>query len=187
MENAGEELNELREQAESGERAKMLEVSFTMSVLAVVLAAATLLGHRAHTEETVLSNDRTDQYNFYQFKKERGVLADQVADMLTVIQSEAKDEKNREAIDKLKDKYVERSKKEREDIDKINDKAKEIEKEKDLVGHRADRYDLAEGFLEVALVITSLTLLTSNRIFWFAGMLIGAVGVVVVIVGLTLH
>ncbi|HEY3928117.1 MAG TPA: DUF4337 domain-containing protein [Candidatus Koribacter sp.] len=187
MENAGEELNELREQAERGEQAKMLEVSFTMSVLAVILAAATLLGHRAHTEETVLSNDRTDQYNFYQFKKERGVMADQVADVLAVLQADTKDDKNRESIEKLKEKYVERSKKEREDIDKINDKAKEIENEKTLVARRADRYDLAEGFLEVALVITSLTLLTSNRIFWYAGMAIGAAGVIVVIIGLTLH
>ena len=72
MENAGEELNELHEQVEHAEHAKMIEVSFTMSVLAVLLAAATLLGHRAHTEETVLSNDRTDQWNFYQFKKVRG-------------------------------------------------------------------------------------------------------------------
>lgn len=187
MENAGEELNELREQAEHGEHAKMLEVSFTMSVLAVLLAAATLLGHRAHTEETILSNDRTDQYNFYQFKKERGVMADQVADLLGVIATDAKDEKNRESIEKLKDKYSERGKKEKEDIDKIQEKAKEIENDKALVARRADRYDLAEGFLEVALVITSLTLLTSNRIFWYAGMAIGAAGIVVVVLGLMLH
>ena len=187
MDNAGEELNELHEQAEQGERAKMLEVSFTMSVLAVVLAAATLLGHRAHTEETVLSNDRTDQYNFYQFKKQRGVMAAEVADILGVLQADTKDEKNRDSIEKLKDKYVERSKKESEDIDKINEKAKEIENDKALVGRRADRYDLAEGFLEVALVITSLTLLTTKRLFWFAGMAIGIAGVAVVIIGFTLH
>ncbi|ABF41353.1 hypothetical protein Acid345_2352 [Candidatus Koribacter versatilis Ellin345] len=187
MESAGEELNELHEQAEHAEHTKMIEVSFTMSVLAVLLAAATLLGHRAHTEEVVLSNDRTDQYNFYQFKKERGVLADQEADVLTVLAAEVKDEHSRENIDKLKDKYVERSKKEREDIDKINDKAKEIEKEKEVLTHKADRFDLAEGFLEVALVICSLTLLTSNRAFWLAGIAIGVAGVVVVVLGLLLH
>ena len=187
MESPGEELNELHEQVEKAEHSKMIEVSFTMSVLAVLLAAATLLGHRAHTEETVLSNDRTDQYNFYQFKKERGVMAEQVYDTFTVLQADIKDEKTREGLEKLKEKYQKRSEKEREDIDKINDKAKEIENEKTVVSHRADRYDLAEGFLEVALVICSLTLLTSNRIFWWAGMAIGAAGVVVVVLGLMLH
>lgn len=187
MESAGEELNELHEQAEHGEHAKMIEVSFTMSVLAVLLAAATLLGHRAHTEETILSNDRTDQYNFYQFKKERGVMAEQVSDTLAVLGADIKDEKARAGLEKIKEKYDKRADKEKEDIDKINEKAKDIEKDKDLVAHRADRYDLAEGFLEVALVICSLTLLTSNRAFWWAGMAIGAAGVVVVILGLMLH
>lgn len=187
MESAGEELHELHEQAEHGEHAKMIEVSFTMSVLAVLLAAATLLGHRAHTEETVLSNDRTDQYNFYQFKKERGVMAEQVSDTLNVLGADIKDEKARAGLEKIKEKYDKRAEKEKEDIDKINEKAKEIENEKTVVAHRADRYDLAEGFLEVALVICSLTLLTANRTFWWAGMAIGAVGIVVVILGLMLH
>ena len=187
MENAGEELHELQEQAEHAEHAKMLEVSFTMSVLAVLLAAATLLGHRAHTEETVLSNDRTDQYNFYQFKKERGVMAEQVSDTLAVLGADVKDEKSRAALEKVKEKYDKRADKEKEDIDKINEKAKEIENEKTLVARRADRYDLAEGFLEVALVICSLTLLTANRAFWWAGMAIGVAGIVVVVLGLTLH
>src|ERR1700760_2499499 len=105
MENAGEEFNELHEQVEHAEHAKMLEVSFTMSVLAVLLAAATLLGHPPHTEETVLSNDRTDQYNFYQLKKERGVLAEQVSDTLSVLGADVKDEKSRAALEKVKEKY----------------------------------------------------------------------------------
>jgi hypothetical protein len=187
MDDPSEELNELHEQAEKAERTKMLDVSFTMSVLAVLLAAATLLGHRAHTEEVVLSNDRTDQWNFYQFKKLRGVQAEQVFDNLMVLQADIKDAKTRDDIEKVKEKYKKRSEKESEDIEKINDKAKEIEKEKEVVARRANRFDLAEGFLEGALVICSLRLLTQNRSFWWAGMAIGAVGVVVAILGFVLH
>lgn len=187
MENAGEEFNELHEQAEKAEHTKMIEVSFTMSVLAVLLAGATLLGHRAHTEEVVLSNDRTDQWNFYQFKKLRGTQAEQVVDNLTVLSNTTKDSALREDFDKIKEKYRKRAEKETEDIEKINEKAREIEQEKEVIARRADRFDLAEGFLEVALVICSLTLLTSNRTFWFGGMAIGAAGVVIVILGLLLH
>lgn len=186
MENAGEELNELREHAEQAEHTKMLEVSFTMSVLAVLLAAATLLGHRAHTEEVVLSNDRTDQWNFYQFKKLRGTQAEQSFDNLTVFQSDIKDEKTRADIEKIKEKYHKRAEKEAEDIEKISEEAKKVQDEKVVVARRANRFDLAEGFLEVALVICSLTLLTSNRSFWYGGMAIGGAGVVVVLLGLML-
>ncbi len=187
MESAGEELNELHEQAEHAEHAKMIEVSFTMSVLAVLLAAATLLGHRAHTEEVVLSNDRTDQWNFYQFKKLRGVEAEQAVDNLTALAASVKDEKTREEFEKLKEKYSKRVEKATDDTKDISNEARKLEDEKKLVTRKADRFDLAEGFLEVALVICSLSLLTSKKVFWFAGMVIGAVGVVVVILGLALH
>jgi hypothetical protein len=187
MESPGEELNELHEQVERAEHTKMIEVSFTMSVLAVLLAAATLLGHRAHTEEVVLSNDRTDQWNFYQFKKLRGTEAEQLVDNLIVLQAAVKDDKTREGLEKLKEKYEKRVEKASDDTKDISNEAKKLEEEKKLVARRANRFDLAEGFLEVALVICSLTLLTSNRIFWWAGMAIGTAGVVVVVLGLILH
>ena len=52
----------------------------------------------------------------------------------------------------------------------ISDKAKELEAERDLVSRRADRFDGGEVFLEIGLVICSITLLTKNRFFWFTGM-----------------
>jgi hypothetical protein len=45
--------------------------------------------------------------------------------------------------------------------------------------NRADRFDLAEVFLEVGLVITSITLLSGRRIFWHLGVIVGALGIVV--------
>lgn len=187
MENPGEEVNELHEQAEKAEHTKMIEVSFTMSVLAVVLAAATLLGHRAHTEEVLLSNDRSDQWNFYQFKKLRGTQAEQVVDNLTVLQADITNEKTRGDFEKIKEKYAKRAEKETEDIEKISEKAKDLEAERELMSRRADRYDLSEGFFEVALVICSLALLTSKRIFWFGGMAIGIAGVIVIAMGLMIR
>jgi hypothetical protein len=187
LENPGEEVNELREHAEQAEHTKMIEVSFTMSVLAVLLAAATLLGHRSHTEEGILSVDRSDQWNFYQAKKQRGVLSEQFVDNLAVLETVSKDEKTHEVIEGLKKKYEKRIEKANDDTKDISGEAKKIEDERKLITRKADRFDLAEGFLEVALVICSLTLLTSNRIFWFAGMAIGAAGVVIALLGVVLH
>jgi hypothetical protein len=56
-----------------------------------------------------------------------------------------------------------------------------------LARRQADRFDLGEVFLEVALVITSLTLLTRRRQFWFAGMAIAAAGVVIAFLGFITH
>jgi len=37
-----------------------------MAIVAVLLAMATLLGHRAHTEEGLLQGKIVDEWNFYQ-------------------------------------------------------------------------------------------------------------------------
>jgi hypothetical protein len=53
--------------------------------------------------------------------------------------------------------------------------------------HRADRFDLAEVFLEVGLVITSITLLSGRRIFWYLGLFLGVVGIVVAATAFVVH
>jgi len=58
------------------------------------------------------------------------------------------------------------------------------------VGHernRADRFDLAEVFLEVGLVITSITLLSGRKLFWYLGILLGIVGIAVAATGFIVH
>jgi len=46
---------------EHGENPLVIPVSLTMSILAVLVAVATLFGHRAHTEELLLQAQATDQ------------------------------------------------------------------------------------------------------------------------------
>ena len=43
---------------------------------------------------------------------------------------------------------------------------------------RADRFDLAEALLEIGLVITSVTLLTRSRIYWYLGIVFSLGGIV---------
>ena len=156
----------------------ILPVSLTISILAVVVAAATLMGHRAHTEELVFQGKVTDQWNFYQAKNirmhEMEVMVDLLGSVTTV---------DKEKTELLREKYQKEVERYQSDKDSISDKAKELEKEGDLVRKRADCFDAGEGVLEIALVICSLTLLTNKKIFWFAGMIIGAVGAAASVAG----
>jgi uncharacterized protein DUF4337 len=84
--------------------------------------------------------------------------------------------KDKEQAAKVRDKYqseVERYTKEETEIE---EKAKEDENESASAQHKADRYDLGEVFLEIALVISSLALLSGKRIFWFLGLVSGLTG-----------
>ncbi len=167
---------------EDGDNPFLVPVSVTISVLAVLVAAVTLLGHRAHTEELLLQSQATDQWSYYQAKNIRLHEMQGFADMLSTL-APADKEKAEAAAEKYK-KEVERYEGDKEDI---SEKAKDLEKERDLVSRRADRFDGGEGLIEVGLVICSMTLLTKRRFYWFAGILIGASGVAFAMTAFLVH
>ena len=80
------EMEELQEAAEHGrEHSNLAPVSFTMAILAVLVAIATLLSHRAHTEEVLLQNKATDQWGYYQAKNIRRHTMEQLDELLKVM------------------------------------------------------------------------------------------------------
>jgi hypothetical protein len=178
-----EELNELQEHAEHAKHDPTLApISVTMAVLAVLVAVVTLLGHRAHTEEVVLQAKSSDQWAFYQAKNIRRH-EDEIFTDLTSVEPST-DAAN---LAKLRDKYSTEATRYKDEQKEIEDKAKEMEGEVATERNRADRFDLAEVFLEVGLVITSITLLSGRRVFWALGILLGVVGIVIASTGFMVH
>jgi hypothetical protein len=156
-----------------GDNPLTVPVSVTISILAVLVAGATLLGHRAHTEELLLQSHAVDQWSYYQAKNIRQHQTQAVADILGALAPQDK-----EKTTSLHEKYLKEVERYASDKEDASDKAKEFENERDLMMHRADRFDGAEALLEIGLVICSLTLLTKFRGFWFGGMVIGVAGVI---------
>src|SRR5579872_4787510 len=157
-----DELQELQEHAEHAAHDRsMAPVSLTMAVLAVLVAVASLLGHRAHTEEVILQNKATDQWAYYQAKNIRRHTEELFLDTLSLSAATAPQQ-----TAKLQQKYAQDIDRYRNDQKDIEDKARDLEKEVVFERNRADRFDLGEVFLEMGLVITSITLLTRRRAFW---------------------
>jgi hypothetical protein len=178
-----EELNELQEHAEHAkENPALAPVSVTMAILAVLVAVVTLLGHRAHTEEVVLQAKSSDQWAYYQAKNIRRHQDEIFADQTSVQPTT-----DTGALAKLQAKYSDEAKRYKDEQKEIEDKAHELEVEVATERNRADRFDLAEVFLEVGLVITSITLLSGRRIFWAMGVVLGVVGVVLAGTAFFLH
>jgi high-affinity K+ transport system ATPase subunit B len=170
-----EELHELHEHAEHArEHPDLKPVTLTMAVLAVLVATVSLLGHRTHTEEIILQNKVTDQWAYYQAKNIRLHTDELFADLAGVIAS-----KDGEAAAKFQEKARSEAEHYKEDKKELEAKGHEIEKEFALTNRKADRFDLGEVFLEIALVITSITLLSGRRIFWHLGLLLATGGVLV--------
>lgn len=168
------EFHELHEHAEHGaHNPSMAPVTLTMAIVAVLLAIVSLLGHRAHTEETILQNKVSDQWAYYQAKNirmhEDEIEADHDSIMVATDTQKAA---------QLRDKYKAEADRYRNDKNDIEAQAHELENDMNLESRRANRFDLGEVFLEIALVVTSITLLSARRTFWYAGIVFSAIGVV---------
>lgn len=157
-------------------------VSVTISMLAVLVAGDTLLSHRAHTEELLLQTRATDQWAYYQAKDIRLHEMQAFADVLDALVPPSS-----EKAQAVRQKYVNEVNRYQSDKGNIGEKAQELEKEREVIGRRADRFDGGEALLEVGLVICSITLLTKRRLFWFGGILMGAIGVALALTGFLIH
>jgi hypothetical protein len=173
------EARELQEHAEEGKHNPGLApISLTMAILAVLVAIVSLLGHRSSTEEVLLQAKASDQWAYYQAKNIRRHNDEVVADLTGVMPT-----KDAELTAKVKEKYTAEAERYRDEQKDIQSEAQKLEKEADVARTRSDRFDLGEVFLEIALVITSITLLSGRRTFWHLGMLLGAIGVAVAATG----
>ncbi len=177
---SSEVLQELHERADHAKHnPSMAPVTLTMAVLAVFVAAVSLLGHRVHTEEVVLQDKITDGWAHYQAKNIRRNTDQMFVDLASIMPST-----DSKLASKLRTQYEAETKRYSVEQKKIEAETKTLESETVHEKKRANFYDLGEVLVEISLVVTSITLLSNRRIFWLSGMIIGAVGLAVTAIGI---
>lgn len=158
----------LEEAGSAGE--SLTTISLAISILAVLVAMVTVLGHRSHTEAVLMQGRATDQWNEYQAKKIR---QDNLAVVVDTISLEA----NRSPASQARlTEYRAHIAKWSDDLNEEQSKAHELEIEVARSEHQASRFDLGEALLQIAVVLSSITLFTRKRTYFFFGLGLGAVG-----------
>ncbi len=160
----------------------VLPVSITISIMAVFVAGASLLGHRAHTEGLRLETQAASRWTQYQAKSVRLHETQGFSDIVKLVAP-----LNKEMGEELKEKYAKEVEHYEGDKGDVSKEAKNLEDERDLTVRQADRFDGGEALLEIGLVICSITLLTKRKGFWLGGVLIGALGIALAATGFFLH
>jgi len=166
------EVHEFSEQLKEGAEKSLMHVSLIIAILAVLVAMVTVLSHRAHTKAVLEQTRAADQWNEYQAHKIRSNNTALISDLLSVVTIADKD-----AEAKIQKSYADHQTKWNEDLKELMDEASALEAEVNHAEKRADRFDLSEAMLEIGLVITSVTLLTRNRRYWFLGMAFSVFGI----------
>jgi Flp pilus assembly protein TadB len=157
---------ELKEKIEEARDPFDKRVAGTMAVMAAALAVVSVIGHMATTEEIVNQAKASDQWAYYQAKSIRRYESEIARDVLAAQATKAEEYS----------KNVEKYSKEGEEIQK---EAQALENESKANGRQAARMEFAEIFLEVAIVLASLAILTKIPAVWWFSIVTGLGGVAV--------
>jgi hypothetical protein len=157
-------------------------ISLAISILAVFVAMVTVLGHRSHTRAILMQSRAADQWNQYQSKKIR------MDDLITTVdvlrlQPSINADTTAARIAEYKvhiDKWDQELPEEQANAHRYEDAGEHAESQ-------ADRYDLGEALLQISVVLSSITLFTRNRTYFFLGLAIGAGGLITVATAFFVH
>lgn len=167
------------------------KVSMTMAIIAAVLAAITMLGHREHTETLRLQSEgnsyetkAVDKWNYFQAKNIRLHEYEAFQLLLDGVGHGAGREADAKKAHDTWAKYIKRYKeaelpelkKEAEELDK---KAKSYDHLSHLSHERTGRFDLGELGVELGIVFCSLAVLTKRNSWWYSSMVLATIGLLV--------
>jgi hypothetical protein len=177
---------ELRERAEDrfGRR-----VALVTAVFAVILSISSMGGNNATKEMLLAQQKSSDQWAFYQAKviREHLYRAQKLrleADLLE--RGGAGRPEGREKLEALARKWDEEEKRynaEKKDIEKD---AKKLEAVRDLSATRDPYFDLAEVFLQIAIVMSSVSILSKSRPVFYFSLVLAVIGTTLTLNGYAL-
>ncbi len=172
--------HKLKESGEEGGES-LKAISLAISILAVIVAMVTVLGHRSHTEAILMQSRAADQWNEYQAQKIRMNNL-----MVTVDQMNLQPSLSGAAIAK-REEYKTHIQKWETELVEEQEAAVSYERKVEHAEAKAFRYDLGEALLQIAVVLSSVTLFTRNHAYFLLGLTIGVTGVIVAGSALPLH
>ena len=177
-----EEIGEFtKEMGEAGEQS-LTHVSLIISVLAVMVAMITVLGHREHTEAVLAQARATDQWNEYQARHIRQAEVGLAADNLGLLPNAGSP-----AVQAKLNEYRERQAKVQEQLKDDTREARAREAEVAIAERRAARFDLGEALLQIGVVLASITLLTKHRRYVAVALTLGLGGVLAAVSAWLVH
>jgi hypothetical protein len=152
-------------------------VGIAVGIVGILLSVATIASHRAHTNAVILRTEANDQWTYYQAKKIRESTSDVATTVLQALSADsAKIESSVHKLESARDKYA-------DDAKEIQKEAVAKDKETDTEERRALRFDIAEGLLELGLVLSSLYFLARKAFFPIFGLIASVAGATLAVAG----
>lgn len=153
-------------------------VGVLAAVLAVLLAIVTIASHRTHTAAIIHKSSANDSWQYYQSTRVKYHNLELGETLVTALGAKG------EAADKMIADYAGQKKKYEKQGAEIQAEARKADDAAEADERRAFRYDLGEGFLEIALVLSSLYFISRKKMFPVMGVVAGLAGIAIAATGL---
>jgi hypothetical protein len=153
------------------------KVGAMAAVLAVLLAVVTIASHRTHTAAIMHKSESNDKWSEYQAARVKLHTTEMGENMVQLLGAKA------EGAGKMLADYSGQKKKYEDTSKKIRGEAEGADEEATADEHRALRYDVGEGLLEIGLVLSSLYFISRKGMFPVLGMIAGVAGAGIAIAG----
>ncbi len=152
-------------------------VGILVGVVGIFLSIVTINSHRAHTQAVIHRTEANDQWAYYQAKKIRESANDVALTLLQGLAADpAKASDTAHKLEAARDKYA-------GDAKEIMKEAQAKDAKCELEEHRALRFDIGEGLLELGLVLSSLYFLARKIFFPIFGLLSATAGIAMGVAG----
>lgn len=167
-------------------------VALIISVLALLLAIAEILGQKAQTQTLQSNIEASNLWAFFQAKTIRRTVADTAADEMEAMIAGAVNEAHRKAMQDRVARFRATAARMESEPDtgegrkELMARAKVAEAMRDKAGKKHYRFELASGAFQIAIVLASAMIITGTAgLLWAAGGL-GAIGLLFLIGGLSI-
>ncbi len=151
-------------------------VAISMAIVAATLACVTLLSHRAHNETISNLTEASNQWGYYQSKKNREYMYEADIELLALL---AKDPKMSDAparAEKQMSEWKDKGSGYKKETEEIKEKAEHHNHASHESHRQSNFFDGGELGTEMALIFCSIALLTKKQGCWYAGILVGVIG-----------
>ena len=166
------------------------QVGLGIAVLALFLAVAEILGHKAQVATLQSNIEAANKWNFMQAKNIRKTVTEVAADQMQIDLISQTNEAVKKAMEGQIAKFrataarMESDPEKKEGTKELFVAAKELEAKRDKYGNKLFRFSLASGSFQIAIVIASAALITGvSLMLWGAGGL-ALLGLVLLVGGL---
>ncbi|SPQ01832.1 conserved membrane hypothetical protein [Candidatus Sulfobium mesophilum] len=156
-------------------------LALTTVVFAVCATLSTFKGGNFSTLAVMSQSQASDQWSYYQAKSIKGYVYEIQKEKLELelkVMGQKAAKGIAEEYEKKLDAYAKKIKKYEDEKAKIEKEAKELERVRAEAQRHSRAFGVAVIFLQIAILLSSISALMKKKILWLLGSVVGVLGIV---------